>query len=126
MSILEKSGFAPFLKGLGLYKIMEQFLFHSFNSSNQYIWFFFFFLGGDPLQLITTLRVRSYITYFAENWKQCSKIIFKFVNSTVWPIFNESLVEKKDLWVSWTVHGTHCRQHPSAFEKRRRKRKTQT
>ena len=33
--------------------------------------------------------------YFAENWKHCSKIIFKCVNSVMGPIFNESFVEKK-------------------------------
>ena len=30
--------------------------------------------------------------YFAENWKNCSKIIFKCVNSAMRPIFNESLI----------------------------------
>ena len=29
-----------------------------------------------------------------ENWKHCNKIIFKCVNSAVWPIFNENFVEK--------------------------------
>ena len=42
-----------------------------------------------------------------ENWKHCSKIIFKCVNSAIEPIFNESFVEKRDLWVLWTMHGTH-------------------
>ena len=48
-------------------------------------------------------------TYFAEieNWKHYSKIIFKCVNSTVGPIFNEKVAEKWNLWVSCTVHGTH-------------------
>jgi len=23
------------------------------------------------------------------------------------PIFNEKIAEKRNLWVSWTVHGTH-------------------
>ena len=32
-----------------------------------------------------------------ENWKHCSKIIFKCVNSTVRPIFNEKIVEKWNL-----------------------------
>ena len=31
--------------------------------------------------------------------KHCSKIIFKCVNSTVWPIFNEKVTEKWNLWV---------------------------
>ena len=42
----------------------------------------------------------------AENWKlklktekYCSKIIFKCVNSTVGPIFNEKVTEKWNLWV---------------------------
>ena len=39
-------------------------------------------------------------TYFAKNWKYCSKIIFKCVNSVVWPIFNESFGEKE-------VYGSH-------------------
>ena len=41
----------------------------------------------------------------AENWKQklktekyYSKIIFKYVNSTVGPIFNEKVAEKWNLW----------------------------
>ena len=34
-------------------------------------------------------------TYFAKNRKYCSTIIFKCVNSVVWPIFNESLGEKE-------------------------------
>ena len=41
-----------------------------------------------------------------ENWKYCNKIIFKWVNSTMGSIFNESFVEKRGLWVPWTVHGT--------------------
>ena len=40
-------------------------------------------------------------TYFAEteNWKHCSKIIFKCINSTVGPFFNEKVTEKLNLWV---------------------------
>ena len=34
-----------------------------------------------------------------ENWKHCSKIIFKCVNSTVGPIFNEKVDKKWNLWV---------------------------
>ena len=36
-------------------------------------------------------------------WKHYSKIIFKFVNSDMGPIFNESFVEKKDLYYSWDL-----------------------
>ena len=34
-----------------------------------------------------------------ENWKHCSKIIFKCVNSAVGPIFNEKIDKKWNLWV---------------------------
>ena len=55
------------------------------------------------------LRVHLDRTYFAEteNWKHCSKIIFKYVNSTVRFIFKEKVAEKWDLWVPWIVHGIH-------------------
>ena len=45
----------------------------------------------------STCRVRVHLdtAYFSENWKHCNKIIFKYVNSVVWPIFNESFVKKK-------------------------------
>ena len=56
----------------------------------------------------TLMRIRLDTIYFAEteNWKHCSKIIFKYVNIAVGPIFNESFVEKRGLWVPWTVHET--------------------
>ena len=34
-----------------------------------------------------------------ENWKHCNKIIFKCVNSSVKPIFNEKVAKKWNLWV---------------------------
>ena len=40
------------------------------------------------------IRVRLDITYFAKNWKRCSKIIFKYMNSIVGVIFNENVAEK--------------------------------
>ena len=42
------------------------------------------------------IRVRLDTAYFAktENWKYCNKIIFKYVNSAVRPIFNEKITEK--------------------------------
>ena len=48
-----------------------------------------------------TFRVCLDRTYFAEteNWKYCSKIIFKCVNSAVRLIFNEKVAEKWNLWV---------------------------
>ena len=57
------------------------------------------------------LRIYLDTTYFAENWKYCSKIIYKCVNSAVGAIFNESFVEKRGLWVLWTMHGTHWKSH---------------
>ena len=57
------------------------------------------------------IKVRLDRTYFAEteNWKYCSKIIFKYVNSAMRSIFNEKVAEKWNLWVPWTVHG--CTVH---------------
>ena len=60
-------------------------------------------------------RVCLDTAYFVENWKHCSKIIFKCVNSIVGPIFNESLCEKRGLWVPWAVHGTHWKALATAY-----------
>ena len=49
--------------------------------------------------VVVNLRVRLNTTYFAENWKHCSKIIFKCVNIAMRPIFNENFVEKKKRFV---------------------------
>ena len=57
--------------------------------------------------------------YVVENWKCCSKIIFKCVNSAVEPIFNESFVEKRSLWVPWTVHGTHWLLRNAILQKKK-------
>ena len=48
-----------------------------------------------PIPLLT-LWIYLDRTYFAEteNWKHCSKIIFKCVNSAMRPIFNEKVAEK--------------------------------
>ena len=32
------------------------------------------------------------------NWKYCSEIIFKYVNSIVGPIFNKKIAKKCNLW----------------------------
>ena len=70
-----------------------------------------------------TLRVCLDTTYFVKNWKNCNKIIFKCVNSVVWPIFNESFGEKG-------VYGS-CKQCPrptgkdrNIFLKKKKKKKT--
>ena len=49
--------------------------------------------------LLRFIRVCLDRTYFAEteNWKHCSKIIFKCVNSTVGLIFNEKIDKKWNL-----------------------------
>ena len=59
--------------------------------------------------------------YVVENWKCCSKIIFKCVNSAVEPIFNESFVEKKSLWIPWTVHRTHWLLKNAILQKKKKK-----
>ena len=43
------------------------------------------------------LQLRLYLDtiYFAENWKHYNKIIFKYVNSAMRPIFNKNFVKKK-------------------------------
>ena len=41
------------------------------------------------------LRIHLDIAYFAENWKHCSKIIFKCMNSVMELIFNEKVARKK-------------------------------
>ena len=45
------------------------------------------------------------------------------MNSAVRSIFNESFVEKRDLWVMWTVHGTHGKT-TTATEMHFKKKKT--
>ena len=61
--------------------------------------------------------------YFVEKWKHCSKIIFKYVNSVVRPIFNESFVEKRGLWVLWIVHGTHWNSVNALLKKKVKRRR---
>ena len=46
-----------------------------------------------------SFMIRLDTAYFAENWKYYSKIIFKYVNSAVRPIFNKKITEKWGLWV---------------------------
>ena len=38
------------------------------------------------------------------------------MNSAMKPIFNENFIEKKGLWVPWTIYGTHW-QMPDTAEK---------
>ena len=47
------------------------------------------------------IKVHLDRTYFAEieNWKYCSKIIFKYVNNAMRPIFNKNVAKKWSLWV---------------------------
>ena len=42
-----------------------------------------------------------------ENWKYCNKIIFKYVNSAMEPIFNKKIIKNWSLWVPYTVYETH-------------------
>ena len=50
----------------------------------------------------------------AENWKHCSKIIFKCVNSTVEPIFMKKLLESE---VCGSCHGRKVNNH--GFKKKK-------
>ena len=59
-----------------------------------------------------------------ENWKHCSKIIFKYVNNVVGSIFNENFVEKRDLWVPWTVHGSYWNSVNALLKKKKKKGET--
>ena len=67
--------------------------------------------------------------YFCWNWKHCSEIIFKCVNSAMRPIFNKKVVENCNLWDLWTVHvcTVHSWQNQllRAEPKKKKKRKTQ-
>ena len=66
--------------------------------------------GGGNCLLFNLLRLANCCNGFVwiklillklktENWKHCSKIIFKCVNSAVWLIFNEKVAEKWNLWI---------------------------
>ena len=54
---------------------------------------------NEKVDFVFHFRVCLDKTYFAEieNWKYCNKIIFKYVNSTVGPIFNEKIDKKWSL-----------------------------
>ena len=63
-----------------------------------------------------------------ENWKHCSKIIFKCVYSTVRSIFNEKVDKKWSLWDPWIVHKytVHRRTgQPLRLKRKRKKKKTE-
>ena len=44
--------------------------------------------------LLKPLLGYVWIPFITDNWKYYSKIIFKCVNSAVWPSFNENFAEK--------------------------------
>ena len=62
------------------------------------------------------------------NWKYCSKIIFKCVNSAVEPIFNEKVVEKWNLWLRKQCTDalfTMQKSTNASWTKKKKKRKLQ-
>ena len=77
-------------------------------------------------------RIRLDTIYFTENWKHCSKIIFKCVNSAVRPIFNIFLnkVVVGPVNNAWTVHEqcvTQCSLSPeTCASKKKKKAKRET
>ena len=72
----------------------------------------------NQLSQYMKLWVRLDTTYFAENWKYCSKIIFKRVDNTVKPNFNESFVEKKRF--VGPVQGTHWNSINALLQKKKK------
>ena len=52
----------------------------------------------EPLKLSIWIEL-ILLKLKTENWKHCSKIIFKCVNNAVGPIFNEKIDKKWNLWV---------------------------
>ena len=96
------------------------------------------YLGSVWIGLIL-LKLKIYC------WNHCSKIIFKCVNNTVRPIFNEKIAKKWNFWV-YEQYMMHCllqkSQHlrllfieqymnsnhvlPKRVKKKKNKRKTQT
>ena len=72
----------------------------------------------------SAINLKAYRVHLdiTENWKHCSKIIFKCVNSAMRPIFNESFTEKRGLWVPWTVHRTHWKSMKHSSQKKKKKR----
>ena len=73
---------------------------HNFNSS-----LLSNIAPNPPFFLALIVRVCLDTTYFIKNWKYCSKINFKYMNSTVRLIFNENFCEKRGLCVLLTVYG---------------------
>ena len=45
------------------------------------------------------------------------------MNGTMRPIFNEIFGEKRDLWIPWTVYGTHKPNRNALIKKKRKKEK---
>ena len=74
-------------------------------------------------QLYEIIMVCLNTTYFTENWKHYSKIIFKCVNSTVRPIFNEVLLKKNRFVSLMNSAWDPLKKHKTLFYK---KKETQT
>ena len=73
-----------------LYFLLSLFLLVALNFTIGLFCFIYFHPFGK-------YKIYLDIAYFAENWKYYSKIIFKRVNSSVEPIFNEKIAEKWNL-----------------------------
>ena len=61
---------------------------------------------------------------FVENWKHCSKIIFKCVNSVVGPIFNEKMAEKCMNSTKQCVNSNFCPPIETRAEGKKKKAET--
>ena len=98
-----------------IYKLLFFLLYSTLYSTNYNLpyagFFFFFFILTILCSINHTMGLFSYCLLLkTKNWKYYSKIIFQCVNSIVGPIFNVYFAEKRDLWVPWTMHGTHLKQ----------------
>ena len=66
----------------------------------QVVHHFFFFSFFNILQDIRSVWIEFILLKLKiKNWKHYSKIIFKCVNSTIRPIFNEKFDKKWNLWI---------------------------
>ena len=73
---------------------------------NIYIYIYIYFFEAKKENLKKEHLRSIWIQLKLKTEKHYSKIIFKYVNSAVSPIFNEKVVEKCSLWDSWIVYGS--------------------
>ena len=85
---------------VGFEVLVFEFFFSPNNFQQSFTFFNVIHLGSVWIGLIL-LKLKIYC------WNHCSKIIFKCVNSTVRPIFNEKVAKKWNLWIH-KQYMIHC------------------